>query len=334
MVRVEIGENEQGRRLDRFLKKYLRSAPLSFIYRVIRKDVKVNGKRAGADTLLAVGDVVEIYLPEEQVEGFLPQREGMKARKQFEIIYEDEAILVVNKPFGLLTHGDGKEKKNTLANQVIAYLIETGSYAPGRTQTFTPAPANRLDRNTTGLVMFGKTLSALRDMTAMIRGADGENGAQSVGKYYLTVVKGTMKEKLCLTNRMTRDRERGVTVVLPEGAAEGILMETEARPLSAGKGYTLAEAKLITGRTHQIRAHLAEAGFPVVGDRKYGDAAANHLATRRFGLTTQLLHAYRIEIAAGRGSLDYLGGKRFEAAPPAGFVQIAEGLGCRLKLKK
>ena len=332
-MRFEAGENEAGRRLDRVLKKLFRDAPLSLIYRIIRKDVKVNGKRASGETLLAAGDVVEILLPEDQLAGL--RQEGRPAqpaaRKQFGVVYEDENILVVDKPFGLLTHGDAAEKKNTLTNQVTGYLAETGAWQPGGMKTFTPAPANRLDRNTTGLIPFGKTLPAARDLAIMLQG--GEDGGSYIEKVYLTVVAGGLKAPMTLKARMTRDGERNITKVLDGDSGEGRPMVTEVRPLAEGKGFTLVEARLLTGRTHQIRAQLAEAGFPVIGDRKYGDAETNRMAARRFGLTAQLLHAYRLKVVAVTGSLGYLMGRTFRAEPPVRFKDIAEALGCGMKMK-
>ena len=332
-MRFEVGESEAGRRLDRVLKKILREASLSFIYRTIRKDVKVNGRRASGETLLKPGDVVEIFLPDERIEELGQSRRGekLKAKKQFSIVFEDENVLVVNKPFGLLTHGDDVERKNTLANQVEAYLAETEVWTPDRGVIFRPAPANRLDRNTTGLVLFGKRLPASRDLAAMVRG--GEEGNEYVQKVYLTVVKGRFEGTLTLRGRMERDGGTNVTRVLPEESGEGRLMVTEARPLTAGKEYTLVEAELMTGRTHQIRAQLAAAGFPVVGDRKYGDAETNRMALRGYGLKAQLLHAYRLTILEGIGSLKYLKGQVFRAEPPGRLKEIAEGLGCGMKMR-
>ena len=166
MVKIMIGENEAGQRVDRFLRKYLGGAPLSAIYRIIRKDLKVNGRRVREDTLLTLGDEVTLYMTQEQLEASRkPARTRPSARRQFQIVYEDDQVLIVSKPKGLLVHGDAKEKKNTLTNQVCGYLQERGEYDPSREKTFTPAPANRIDRNTSGLVIFGKTAPALRNLT-------------------------------------------------------------------------------------------------------------------------------------------------------------------------
>ena len=338
-MRFEIGENEAGRRLDRVIKKVLKEASLSFIYRVIRKDVKVNGKRVSGDVLLKPGDAIEILLPDEQIAelrgggGAERDAAAKKTKKQFAVVFEDESILVVNKPFGLLTHGDAVEKKNTLANQVLALLAEKGAWNAGGTKTFVPAPANRLDRNTTGLVLFGKTLPAARDLAVMMRG--GEDGSAFVEKAYLTVVKGKLTAPMTLRSRMKREEGRNITISLrdQDAADGGRAMVTEVRPLAEGRGYTLVEAKLLTGRTHQIRAQLAEAGFPVIGDRKYGEGEANRMASQKYGLTAQLLHAYRLTILGGAESLEYLGGKTFRAKLPARFSEIAEDLGCDMRMK-
>ena len=263
MFKIEITENQANQRLDRFLKKYFNNASLGTIYKLIRKDVKVNGKRANESTLLANGDELTLYISDETAAGLRKEKRRVKVKKRFKIAYEDDDLLIVEKPFGLLTHGDRTEKKNHLANQVIDYLIEKGDYNPRTETTFVPAPANRLDRNTTGL----------------------------------TIVAGDLERPVRLRAKMTKDETKNVVSVLSE-EGEGKFMETVARPLMhanwKGREYTLTEVEILTGRTHQIRAHLAKAGYPVIGDVKYGDRKVNAVMEKEFGLTTQLLHAYKL----------------------------------------
>ena len=194
-------------------------------------------------------------------------------------------------------------------------MIEKGEYSPRVEKTFTPSPANRLDRNTSGLVLFGKTAAALRTANRMIR----EEGY--VSKFYLTVVAGHMASALDLRDMMEKDAATNTVRVFGEATAEGgetaepsgKLMQTRAVPLAYGKlgreEFTLVEVELITGRTHQIRAHLSKAGYPIIGDAKYGKRRVNDLVGRNFGLTTQLLHAYRLEFLKGEDELSYMEGK-------------------------
>ncbi len=407
MREIVISSNESGRRLDRFLRKYLREAPLSDIYKLIRKDVKVNGKRRGQSYMLNEGDVLSLYVSDEVLDrltgagssGGIASAVKRRAKKQFRIIFEDENILIADKPYGLLTHGDQHEKKNHLANQVRDYLIEKGDYDPSSERVFSPAPANRIDRNTTGIVLFGKTAQSLRDLGAMIR-------EDMIDKYYLTIasgIVGTVGEEIMLTgslakdqdlNRVTvrqsadtsRSRKKRTAAEMPQESersrsisaveagrhdesqrhdkiqirddaqrqdetqrhsdAQWRDIATVIRPLEVfaidipgsrpGNSYvTLVEVRLVTGRPHQIRAHLASIGHPVIGDTKYasqnGRPAAevkriNGYMQSRFGLSTQLLHAYRLDFRDTTEGLGYLTGRSFEAPLPAGFERILSGL--------
>lgn len=319
MVNIEIGKNEQKQRLDKFLRKYLGNASLSYIYKAIRKDVKVNGRRAKEDTMLELGDVITLYISDEELSALTRTRRSTRVKRQFKVAYEDDNIIVVEKPFGLLTHGDRTEKKNHLANQVVDYLIEKGDYNPRLERTFTPASVNRLDRNTTGLVLFGKTGEALQTLNRMIREKD------KVNKYYMTIVKGRVKGELHLRDRMVKDERTNKVRVLSMDE-EGRDMETIVRPIQTGRDFTLVEVEIITGRTHQIRAHLAKAGHPVIGDVKYGDRKVNEMVRRRFNLNTQLLHAYKLTFRGCTGALEYLNDLEITADLPEDFANIRREL--------
>lgn len=340
MIYLEIGPNEEGQRLDRFLRKYLASASLSAIYKIIRKDIKVNGKRKTENYQLRLGDELALYVSDEDIKKYQAKPERQRSKRQFEIVYEDENLLIVNKPFGLLTHGDAKEKKNHLSNQVLDYLIEEGKYNPRLEKTFSPAPANRLDRNTTGLVIFGKNAKALRELNKLVRG-DNEGG-KGIGKYYLTIVVGEVKKPLDLQGEMVKDgKDNKVRILKSEGeVGKGKIMRTLARPLetvvfngASGKPgkLTLMEVEILTGRTHQIRAQLFEAGYPLIGDPKYGDSSANRACKAKLGLNTQLLHAWKLTFNVDEDSpLAYLNGREVEAKLPDNFMEIKNALGFSL----
>ncbi|MDD6540521.1 MAG: RluA family pseudouridine synthase, partial [Firmicutes bacterium] len=244
MVKLIITENEGNQRLDRFLRKYLKRAPLSMIYKLIRKDVKVNGKRGHEDTVLQAGDSLVIYIPDDKLAELTAPVKKQKARRSFGIVYEDENVIVVNKPSGLLTHGDSHEKKNTLVNQVCGYLQDKGEYNPSVERTFAPAPANRLDRNTSGLVIFGKTAEALRELTEIIR--DKEN----VRKIYMALVAGRMDGAADIDSRLVKNESTNKVRVAQDG--EGQSARTIVTGIRPGDEMSLVEVNLITGRTHQI----------------------------------------------------------------------------------
>ena len=320
MIKLTINENDAGQRLDRFLKKHFRRAPLSHIYKIIRKDLKINGKRAKEDTFLQAGDELSFYMTEETYGQLTKPQKKKPAKKQFTVIYEDDEVLIVSKPWGLLTHGDAREKKKTLANQVIGYLQEKGEYDPATEHTFVPSPVNRLDRNTSGLVIFGKTAASLRLLTRLIR------ERQAIDKYYLTIVAGDMRQPMVLEGDLIKDeRTNTVRVTEDEAFAKAKRAVTEVTPLESSGAYTLVEVKLITGRTHQIRTSLAHEGYPLVGDAKYGSKAVNKKLAE-LGLNTQLLHAYKLVFGVMPEELKGLSGKTIISQPPEFFEGIRKEL--------
>lgn len=306
---IKIGPEQEQQRLDRYLRKLLPNAPLSRIYKIIRTDVKVNGKRVKPEHMLCLDDEIKLFLPKDIIDSFAREEKNpeKKAKKQFTVIYEDDNILLVNKPKGLLTHGDKTEKKNTLVNQVVGYLVDKGDYKFSRINTFVPAPVNRLDRNTSGLVIFGKNNTALQALNRMIK------DKESINKYYMAIAKGELREEKVLRSTMEKDHEQN-RIRLGAEDEEGLkYMETIIRPLAVRNGFSLVEAQLVTGRTHQIRAHLASQKLYIIGDIKYGSPAGNAFAKKNFGLTTQFLHAYKLEFENCPPPFGYLNGRSFEA---------------------
>jgi 23S rRNA pseudouridine955/2504/2580 synthase len=336
MVKIEISEAEAGQRLDRFLKKTFRHAPLSLIYRWIRTELRVNGRKASPDARLQPGDRIDLAIPKEAAAELEKRPVIKQARRSFGIAYEDTHLLAVEKPFGLLTHGTEQEKKDTLANQVVAYLQATGSYKPGRGVTFTPAPAHRLDRNTTGLVLFGKDYETVRYLAELLR----EKSA--LRRYYVTLLAGALTHPLELRGRLTKDTaENIVRIREPEEYSKGNSTQpagksisiqagktvlTKVNPLSVGERFTLVEVELITGRSHQIRAHLASAGYPLIGDPKYGRRQINRELKDRYGLSTQVLHAWRLQFGEVTGPLEQLAGQEIVSEWPEQLKQLASEL--------
>lgn len=325
MREITITANDAGRRLDRFLRKYLKEASLGEIYKFIRKDVKVNGKRKNESYMLAEDDVLTLYLSDETLEKLIGKPEDRSAAKRtFSIVFEDENVLAISKPAGLLTHGDSENKKDHLANQVKDYLIAKGEYNPRTEKVFAPAPSGRLDRNTSGIILFGKNSEALRELNRAMR----EDG---IDKYYLAIACGIIDRRMELGGTLTKDElSNKVSISEDEDGRDVLTIVNPLEVLSYGPGLdaTLSEIKLVTGRTHQIRAHLASIGRPIIGDSKYAEGTGreakllNSYMREKFSLSTQLLHAARLEMIGMQGVLSYLNGQVFEAPLSPKFENI------------
>lgn len=319
MKEIRIDHNNAGQKAEKFVKNYLKEAPLGFIYKAFRKkDVKVNGHWIRKDAILEEGDVLRIYVTDEQLKDFLLPKRVEKKNLSYPIIYEDENILIVNKPSGVMVVGDGKETRKTLAKEVVDYLYFKGDYDPD-SGAFTPAPAHRIDRNTSGLVLFGKNDASLKSLTDLFK------NRENISKTYLGLAKGEIWKEGRIDKPLKKDSSKGMVYVCPieKGGKEA---KTLFHPVKNFKGYTLLELELLTGRTHQIRVHLASVGYPLVGDGKYGDFETNRLFKNRFGFDHQFLHAERIHFGRIDGILHYLSDKTFEAPLSKEEVKVLSSL--------
>jgi 23S rRNA pseudouridine955/2504/2580 synthase len=278
MKEIMIGPNEEGQRFDRFLLKYFNNSTRANVYKLIRKKVfKVNGVRADEAQFIKEGDVVSVYLSDEAFNSLIKEEKRISPLKlDLDIVYEDEEILVVNKPRGLLTHPDKTEYKETLATKVGLYLKD---YA---TRTFKPASIQRLDKNTSGLVIFCKTYDSLKKYNEMMRNRE-------IDKYYLAVVEGDIREDGRVETRLSRDSDTNISRIADEDDEDSKASLTLYRPLERYGDYTLIEVKLETGRTHQIRVSMSSIGHPIAGDVKYG-------ARRLKNVVGQLLHGYKVVV--------------------------------------
>ena len=329
MKELTIRKNEAGQRLDKFLAKYMNRAPKSFLYKMLRKkNITLNGKKAEGKEILCAGDTVKLFLSDNTIQNFSVQKEyippktaGMDMPKP-DIIYEDAHTLFINKPVGMLSQ-KAKPDDISLVEYLTSYLLSSGQITREELRTFHPAVCNRLDRNTSGIVAAGKSLAALQKLNAMFRD-------RSIRKYYLCLVSGTVDHEARLRGWLKKN-EKTNRVSVRSGQENtshtGAFIETEYRPIRSGGGTTLLEVHLITGKTHQIRAHLASEGHPLIGDYKYGDRKLNDRFRQAYGLQSQMLHSYRLCFPLCTDELAPLSGKELLADAPELFVKICRDRG-------
>lgn len=304
MKSLTIQANDAGQRLDKFLTKTFHNLPASLMYKAIRtKNIKLNGKRCEISTRLQAGDVLALYLKDDVLEEAPPTYDFLTASRQLDIVYEDEHLLLLNKKAGLLVHPDKQEYRDTLIARVQRYLYEKGDYDPAAENSFAPALVNRIDRNTCGIVIAAKTAAALRILNDKLK-------HREIEKFYLCIVHGHMpKKEETLEGFLEKDEEHNRVFVHSDIRKGARTIRTRYRVLEEKNGLSLLEIELLTGRTHQIRAHLASIGHPLLGDGKYGTNRLN----KGTGFDKQALCSYRLvfRFRTPADELDYLDGREF-----------------------
>ncbi|WP_408071172.1 RluA family pseudouridine synthase [Butyrivibrio sp. JL13D10] len=350
MREIKIDSNAEGKRLDKFLGSYFSECSMGFLFKMLRKkNITLNSKKADGKEKLKSGDVISVFFSDETFDKFVNKHaktgrsddnnelsEFEKAFKKYhniDIVYEDDNILLLNKPAGILSQ---KAERNDLSMNewLLGYLLDKKAITSETLSVFRPSVCNRLDRNTSGLLICSKSLIGAQKMSEILRN-------RSLHKFYKTIVVGTMDSDASIYGFLYKD-EKTNTVKLyneipkSENINTGDFSEIKTSYKVLRKGilnsqrnktvFTELEVLLHTGKTHQIRAHLASTGHPIIGDSKYGDSRVNLNIKDVFGLKYQLLHSSRLEFPQMEGELSYLSGKIFEADTPAIYNKISDSL--------
>lgn len=309
-----INNSENSLTLEKYVFKVLKTAPMSFVYKLFRKkDIKVNGHHQDKKYRLVTNDKVAIYITDQQFDEFQKDKElNPNTKIKDWIIYEDNNVLFINKPRGLLVQKSNPNDES-LDQLVVEYLMATKQYDPNKEKGFIPGPAHRLDRNTSGLVAFGKNHDALNLLFELFKNHD------LINKHYLALVVGQVeKEKDTIDAPLLKNEEKNLVSVSKNGKTA----KTVYKLIKKYDHYSLLDVTLLTGRTHQIRVHMAYINHPIVGDSKYGNFEANKLFKQQFGFASQFLHAYKMGFGDLPSPLSNLSRKEFVAEPREDIASI------------
>ncbi len=326
MQEVKITQNEAGQRLDKFLLKYFKAASPGFIYKMLRKkNIVLNGKKSAGKEKLSAGDSVKIFMTDETISKFRGESAMTPLKSTaLDIVYEDDNVLIVNKPSGMLSQKADKIDIS-LNEYIISYLVETGKITEEQLKTFRPSICNRLDRNTSGLIVAGKSLKGLQVMSEMFK-------ERTMDKYYITVVRGKIHEKIKIKGFLTKNENTNKVIILQKPKTDSRYIETEYEPLACGSNITVLKVKLITGRTHQIRAHLASVGHPIIGDYKYGDKKVNTFYKDKYKIKNQMLHSWKLVFPKMQEGFEKLSNREISAKLPEEFKTLFHSKNIKVKI--
>lgn len=310
-MNLTVGKDEANQRMDKFLRKYYKNHSLGEIFKALRKgDIKINGKKVKENYRLQLGDELVVYGLEENDD----RPEFSRIESDIKVMFEDDNMLIVEKWPGVLVHSDDTSDNDTLTDHVRSYLFDKGLYDPNVKNTFAPTPCNRLDRNTSGMVIFAKNFQSLRDINAIIK-------ERKIEKYYVALVQGRIEEGI-YEGYIYKDNETNISQVFEDERKGTKKIVMDITSVESVGSYSFIEIKLITGRSHQIRAHLASLGHKIIGDKKYGDKKLNSYFVNKYGLDYQYLYAYKYTFDENEGTMDYMSNRTISAALPQVFKKI------------
>ena len=326
MKKFIVNSKESGQTLEKYIKKVLNCAPLSFIYKLFRKkDIKVNGHWQKEKYIVSENEEITVFVTDEQLEEFKKKYNYVASDfiKAW-ILYEDNNVLLINKPRGVLVQKDEGYKDKPLDQMVIEYLMFKGEYDPQNDLAFKPGPAHRIDRNTSGIVIFGKNHDALAYLFELFQ------KHELIGKHYLCLVTGDIESEgeVDVPLRKNFDTKKVVVAPLSSGAKTA---KTIYHPIERFGDFTLLDITLVTGRTHQIRVHMSYIRHHVVGDGKYGDFKVNNVVDREYGFRNQFLHASEVHFGQLEKPLTNLSRKSFKAEMPQEYIDLLNKLRDRKK---
>lgn len=305
MRKFVINKNDAGQRVDKFITKAVPDLPQSMMYKSIRnKNIKLNRKRCEISTRLCEGDILELYIKDEFFSDAPAEHDFLAAPADIDVVFEDENIMLINKKVGLVVHEDDTNTRDTLINRIRHYLYDNGEYDPDDENSFAPSLCNRIDRNTSGIVIAAKNAEALRILNEKIKNRELE-------KRYLCITVGVPPKKHdTMTAYLKKNSTDNMVRISDKRLPDYLTAVTEYTVLRTKGQLALLEVLLHTGRTHQIRAHMAHIGCPLLGDGKYGINSVN----REYKLKTQALCSYKLKFAftSDGGVLEYLNGREFQ----------------------